>query len=156
MWPASEPPGSSTPLQPLSSAEGRFRIGLPAKDEDPDLDKNSESKRYNWFLLNIGRFQVLYLDRDFALDTPDVRQSIFDSYRNRGLSHGKLVSDSEMTLAGHPGREFRVTNEAGTQIDRIFLAGNRIYILSVFVPEGLSCKLDSAVKILDTFEIIDE
>lgn len=141
-----------TPVtETFSSAEGRFRIGLPGKAGAAEGDK----KTFKWLIINDGQYQIFYLDRDRAVDTPDISPTILDNFRDIISSHGKLTADSEISLAGYPGREFRTEADGGTQIDRIYLAGNRIYVVTVFVPKSLACKVGSAVKVLDTFEIIE-
>lgn len=155
LWPHPELTGGEPVTQKFSSAEGRFRFGLPARDETPATNANTNSKTFKWLLLNVGQVQIVYSDSDDAVATPEVSQSIFNNLRNRASSQGKLIGDTEISLSGHTGREFRVKAEQGTQIDRIYLARNRIYVLTAFVPQSLNCKIDSAVKILDTFEIVD-
>ena len=154
LWPV-EPTGGAVSTQDFSSAEGRFRFGLPGQTYTPAPDANNNTKTFKWFVLNIGQFQISYSDGEAAMDTPSGSQSIFSNFRNRLSTHGKLVADSEINLSGHTGHEFKVTTEGGTQIDRIYLAGNRMYVVSAFVPERLSCKIDSAVRVLDTFQIVD-
>ena len=155
LWPYEGPTGGEPVTQTFSSAEGRFRIGLPAKDERPAADPNNNVKTFKWFLLNVGPIQVLYFDSANAVDSPEVSQRVLDNFRNQVSSHGKLVGESEISVSGHPGREFTVRTERGTQIDRIYLSENRVYVVGVFVSDRLDCKLGSAIKILDTFEIVD-
>ncbi|HSD45507.1 MAG TPA: hypothetical protein VLB87_02760 [Pyrinomonadaceae bacterium] len=128
---------------------------MPPSYAVPAADANNNTKTFKWFLLNVGQVHILYFDGANSVDTPDVSQRILDNFRNQVSTHGKLVADLELNLSGHPGREFKVRNDGGTQIDRIYLAGNRVYIVSVFVLDSLSCKMGEAVKVLDTFEIID-
>lgn len=150
IWPMPLPEGG-TPLTPnFSSAEGRFRIGLPGRKEIPGAEPN---KDFKWLIINQGQFQIFYVDRETPADTPDVSQAIINNFRNTATSRGKLTGDSEISVSGHPGREFRIENNGNTEIERIYLAGNRVYVLVVVVPKDWSCKVDSAVKVLDTFEI---
>lgn len=155
LWPASEPAGTTPVTQFFTSAAGRFRIDLPPQ-EKTEVDANNNTQSFNWFIVNIGEFQLLYSDYDVVLDTPETSQSIINNVRGKVSADGKLVVDSEIIVSGHAGREFRVETTGGTRIDRIYLAGNRFYVLSVFVPRKLSCKIGSAVEVLDTFEIIED
>lgn len=153
IWPMPLPEGG-TPLTPnFSSAEGRFRIGLPDRQQIASAEPYKNDKIFKWFIINQAQFQIVYVDRDTAADTPDNSQAIFNNARNIALSHGKLTGESEISASGHPGREFRLQIDGSTQIERVYLAGNRVYVLVVFVPKDWSCKVDSAVKVLDTFEI---
>jgi len=153
IWPMPPPEGGTPLTRNFSSAEGRFRIGLPARQEKPGTDANNDNKTFKWLVFDQGEFQVFYLDRDRAVDTPDLSQTILNNIRNNASSRGKVTADSEISVSGHPGREFRLETDGGTQIERVYLAGNRVYVVTVFVPKDWSCKVDSAVKVLDTFEI---
>ncbi len=151
IWPMPEPEGSRAVTQTFSSNEGRFRIGLPDRSE-PAAEGNT--KTFKWLIINVGAYQVFFVDREVAVDTPEVSEALFKRFRESASSHGKLT-DSEISISGHPGREFRTEDDGGTRIERIYLAGNRIYVVSVFVPKSMDCKIGSAAKVLDTFEIID-
>jgi hypothetical protein len=147
-----DPSGGTPVTQTFSSPEGRFRIGLPGKEGVYEGDE----KTFKWFILNEGQFQIFYVDREGAVDTPDISPTILNNFRALVSSHGKLTAESEISFSGHPGHEFRTESDnGGTQIDRIYLAGNRIYVVTVFVPKSLGCKVGSAVKVLDTFEITE-
>ena len=151
----SEPKGGTPVAQNFTSAEGRFRIGLPRGNEKV---RNEEEKEFKWFILNAGEFRIKYFDQAQVVDTPEVSESLLNNLGDLAVSKrpsGQLEVDSAITLSGHPGREIRLRDETGTQVDRIYLAGNRIYVVSVFVSKRLHCKLDSAVKVMDTFEITE-
>ena len=148
------PEGGTPVTQTFSSTEGRFRFGLPGGEKTG----NDDRKDFKWFIINLGEFHVNYYDSDRVLDTPDVSEANLKQLRDMVVSkrpNGKLEVDSPITLSGHPGRELRMKDDTGTQIDRMYLAGNRIYVVSVFVSERLGCKLEPAVKVLDTFEITE-
>ena len=150
IWPLPPPEGGTVVTPNFSSAEGRFRIALPAGTR-----AENDTNTFKWFILNQAQYQIIYVDRDTPADTPDNSQAILNKAREIASSRGKLTADSEISASGHPGREFRTETEGGTQIDRIYLAGNRVYVLNVFVPKSWYCKVGSAVKVLDTFEITE-
>jgi hypothetical protein len=155
-WPMPDPPVSGEKLpQTFTSVDGRFRFGLPRVDEAVDDGKGI--KTFKWFVINVGQFQVGYFDAAGVVDTPDVSKRVLDNLRDSITSkaQGQLEVDTDLNLAGHPGREIRIKDDGGMQIQRFYLAGNRIYSASVFVAKRLDCKLDSAVKVLDTFEITE-
>jgi len=154
IWPM-DMPTSGTPLpQTFSSPAGRFTISLPPAREK--VDEATGTRTFEWFIINHGMFRVLYFDRDWPLDTPETIENILNNSRKLVLSRGQLVSESELKLANHPGREFRVKSDAGFEVNRVYIVGNRVYVTDVIVAKSLDCKLDSAVKVLDTFEIIEE
>jgi|GEM_PF-5489363 len=149
-------PEGGTPLtENFSSTEGRFRIGLPRANESGG---NDNKKEFKWFIINGGEFHVSYFDYAQVFDTPEVNESFLNQLRDLVLSKrpaGQLEVDSAITLSGHPGRELRIEDDTGTQVDRIYLAGNRLYVVGAFVSKSLHCRLGSAVKVLDTFEITE-
>ena len=153
IWPLPPPEGGTPVTRDFSSAEGRFRIGLPGREDIPGAEPYKNDKTFKWFIINQAQFQIVYVDRETLVDTPENSQAILAKAREISSSRGKLTADSEISASGHPGREFRMETEGGTQIDRIYLAGNRVYLLNVFVPKSWHCKVPSAVKVLDTFEI---
>lgn len=149
-----EPPVSEEKLpQTFTSVDGRFRFRLPSKD-DKAVDDGKGIKTFKWFVINQGQFQVNYFDAGRVVDTPDVSKTVLDNLRDSitAKASGQLEVDTDLSLAGHPGREIRIRDDGGVQIQRFYLAGNRIYSVGVFVSKSLDCKLDSAVKVLDTFE----
>lgn len=139
--PIPDPPASSIPAQTFSSAEGRFKIGLPprAADKSESYDGSRghiETTRYKWFILNQGQYQVSYSDSDRILENASDSERIFDNLRDKLLSKGAghLEGDLELKLAGHPGREVKIKDESGINIQRFYLVGKRMYTVSVFVP----------------------
>ena len=144
------PEGGTPVTLNFSSAEGRFRIGLPSS---AGTEAGENSKTFKWLIINQAEYQIAYVDRETPADTPENSQAILTKAREISSSRGKLTADTEISASGHSGREFRIETGGGTQIDRVYLAGNRVYLLSVFVPKSWYCKVPSAVKVLDTFEI---
>ena len=56
-------------------------------------------------------------------------------------TRGKLVSDTKISLAGHPGREVVIDARGphgprGLIRGRLFMVGNRLYQLMVVAPQG--------------------
>lgn len=146
------PEGGTPVTRTFSSTEGRFRIGLPDAARGEAV---ANGMTFKWVIINQADYQIVYVDRETPADTPENSQAILDKAREISSSRGKLTVDAEVSASGRPGREFRVETDGGTKIDRIYLAGNRVYILNVFVPKDWYCKVPSTVKILDTFEITE-
>ena len=161
--PIPDSPASSIPAQTFSSSEGGFKIGLPPraaeKPESYDGPKGRiETTSYRWFVLNHGQYQVSYLDSDRILENAADNDRIFDNLRDLLLSKGPghLEGDLELKLAGHPGREIKIKDKSGINIQRFYLVGQRMYTVSAFVPSKLECALDSVIKVLDSFELVGE
>ena len=148
--------------QTFTSAEGRFRIGLPHMNPEAGVESTGENdKTFKLFVINQAHFEVRYIDSGRELEAPDVSEPIIDHLRNftrsSGQGQGQFEVDSEIRLAGHPGREFRYRDERGLLIQRIYLVSKRMYLVSAFVPERMAgCAGGDPVKTLDTFEIIEE
>ena len=58
-----------------------------------------------------------------------------------GNAHGKLTSETNITLAGHPGREvvIEATGEDRPPVtikDRLFMVKNRLYQVTVVAPRA--------------------
>ena len=64
--------------------------------------------------------------------------------------------DTEISLAGHPGRELRIRGKHSFLIERIYVVNKRMYIVNAFVPDEMNCGLDEVIKTLDSFELIEE
>lgn len=161
--PIPDSPASSIPAQTFTSVEGHFKIGLPpASPEKPEpyhgFSGQIKTVRFRWFVLNHGRYQISYSDTDKILHDVGVSKRILDNLRDLLLSKGAgtLEGDLELKLAGHPGREIRIRDTGGIDIERIYLVGRRMYTLSVFVPGNLECALGSVVKVLDSFALIED
>lgn len=148
------PPEGGTPVSlDFASAEGRFRIGLPGAPRQAEVHGKQD---FLWFIINQGEFHVSYFDFDQVVDTPEISESVLNDLRDQAVSAWPdvpLEVDAPITLSGYPGRELRMKDDSGTRVDRIYLAGNRMYIVRVFISKSLDCKLGSAVKVLDTFQI---
>ena len=156
------PLGKGTvPVQTFTSVEGRFRIGLPEVVVPSSANaqpKNENDKSFRWVVINRGQYEVRYVDGDRDLEAPEASEAVINRLREllRSKRSGEFQVDSEIRLRGHPGRELRIRDEQGLQIQRIYLVGKRMYVVSAFVPNKLECGLNDVVKTLDTFELIEE
>lgn len=156
------PLGKGTvPVQTFTSVEGRFRIGLPEIVVLPSANaqpKNENDKSFRWPVINRGEYEVRYVDGDSELEAPETSEAVINKLREllRSKRPGEFEVDSEIRLRGHPGRELRIRDEQGLQIQRIYLVGQRMYLVGAFVPKKLECGLNDVVKTLDTFELIED
>ena len=161
-WPIPEPPASSPLQQSFSSAQGGFRIGLPPREADKPESYDGpvghiETTRFKWFVLNRGQYEISYSDYDKILENQTDSKKILDNLRDLLLSKvpGHLEVDSVLTINGHPGREIRIRDDKGIDIQRFYLVGQRMYEVSAFVPITLECGLDSVIKVLDSFALLE-
>lgn len=121
----------------FKSDEGRFSVLMPDKPlsqrsiiETPQgrLEQNVFTASHNFLVCMIA-----YTDFPKpALVANDV-DGVFDSIRDQFIKQagGKLASESSLSLDGNPGREIRVHLFRGELRMRLFLVGNRLYLLSL-------------------------
>jgi hypothetical protein len=114
--------------------------------------------RFKWFVLNHGKYEISFSDSDKTLEDASVSKRVLDNLREVLLAKygGQLEGDLELKLGGHPGRELRIKDGEGVNIQRFYLVGRRLYNLNIYVSRKLECALGSVTKVLDSFEIIDD
>ena len=161
LWWLADSPAHTVGPQSFTSEKGRFRIGLPPlgnMTEHTDSQPDKDNRTFKWLVVNLGQYMIQYVDGDNVLENTEVNQTVFDRLRDAALSHGPahLELDAPIRLSGHPGREVRIRDDKGLQIQRMYIAGKRAYIVAVSIPRTLECATDGAVKVLDSFEIIEE
>lgn len=156
LWGPSASPSGKVEPQTFTSVEGRFTIGLPKMNAEP---RGENEKSFKLFVINRAQFEVRYIDFGAELEAPDVSVPMVERLRNftRSRGEGQFEVDSEITLAGHPGRELRYRDERGLLIQRIYFVSNRMYLVTALIPDRMvGCASEDVVKTLDTFEIIEE
>lgn len=152
------PEGGQVLEQSFSSPDGGFKIGLPPTQPLPQAQNNFQTTQFSWLILNHGRYEVSYTDYGEDLEHTRDAAEIFDKLRDIFLSKGpgNLEVDKDLMLSGHPGREVKIKDDQGINIRRFYLVGHRMYSVDAFIPIKLECALESAVKVLDSFELINE
>jgi hypothetical protein len=151
--------GSKDGAPPASfiSQAGRFEISFPA---DPkETQRKSADMDEHQFAYEVGgsrAFSATYLDvlgADFTGKDP---QQVIEKFR-KGYRKGKtFLKDKQITVDGYPGREHWVdATDALTVRERIFLAGNRLYIIwTGDVRDKAFLESKDAERFLTSFHII--
>ena len=143
----------------FTSVEGGFRIELPpAKPSQADpSDTQHRMKRFKWLVLNQAQYEVDYMDSDNDFEDAQA-QDFFDKLRDAVAAKGpgQLELDRDLSLSGHPGREIRIRDDGGLNIQRWYVVGKRLYTVAAFVPRKLDCAIDGVVKVLDSFKLVGE
>lgn len=153
------PAGSET----FTSMEGRFSISLP-KQISAYTPKSSDTPEghiegsfFSWRTAE-GGFTVGYIDRPEMLES--VSRKALDFLSDGALSSGndklKLVSKTDISIEGHPGRELKVEHPEGITILRIYLVRNRIYQVFATVFADKKEQEPAVVKILDSFKLLSQ
>ena len=141
----------------FTSKEGGFKIGLPPAKVAPPEPNETHTTRFKWMILNRGIYEVSYYDTGKDLENGGETSKIFDNVRDTLVAKGgKLQVDKELMLSGHPGREFKFRDDKGIDIQHYYLVGERMYTVAAYIPIKLECALEEAVKVLDSFEFIND
>jgi hypothetical protein len=157
---------AETGAETFFSIEGRFSIALPGevseyKPEALDTPTGRvTTANYNWRLAE-GFYSVNAVNGPDVLDTPAASKAIFNNFRQEfstraTAAKGKLTGETSMTLAGHPGFELRAESPDGHTIQRIYLSGHRVYLLTVGLNSPQPAQEATAAKILDSFKMLSE
>ena len=146
--------------QEFVSLQGRFTISLPKQVTAYSGISTSvpegriEGDSFVWETPE-GYFEVSYIDLPGVLAT----KAVFDRGRDNKLRLNRkatLAGESDITLAGNPGRETRFETPDAIQIVRTYLVGSRLYEASVVLPNSLKSKEGAAVRALDSLKLISQ
>jgi hypothetical protein len=146
--------------QEYSNAEGKFSVlfpGTPTRDTMPTPTKlkPGEKPRVVSFTVETpdGSYSVAYDEFDKRSDTPD--QFVEKQRAELAAGHGgKLVSEKEVTVGTHKGKEFVVeVPNRGTAHMRFVAAGRRLYKVTALGTRRPPDASDVA-KFFESFQII--
>ena len=150
-----------------SSRQGRFSILFPGRpsEEDTSFDTAAgrlEARQYK--LATSAYYIVDYTDFPLVLEQePGKLNQTFNSIRDGAVANaqGKVLSESDLRLEGHPGRELKIAIPDGGIIRvRMYAVGQRIYQTAVTTPKELKApdggRFDEAraLKFLDSLKLI--
>jgi hypothetical protein len=148
----------------FTSVDGGFSIALPKQIsayEPRSTDTPAghvELVTYRWRMAE-ALFTVVRTDRP-EKDLEATGQRYIDVFRdnlmNRMQSKAKLLSETNISLAGHPGRELRLEFSDGFIIARIYLVGNRLYQALAAYPTANKAQEPKLVKVLDSFKLLSQ
>jgi outer membrane lipoprotein-sorting protein len=126
----------------FKSEEGRFSILMPDKPQSTSSTFESPQGRFEQHLFIASHhptlvFMVAYTDIPKQLLVDKYIDGFFDQVRDEFIksAEGKLASDTPLTVDGHPAREVKVHVFKGELRLRMFLVGERAYMLSVMHME---------------------
>lgn len=142
-----------------SSEAGRFSILMPVQpkvQEQPVKTAAGELTNHVFLALKgSAAFAISYAD--YPQNDADP-QKVLDNVRQGAITgiKGTLISGSNITHKGYPGREFQASTEGALYTSRIFLVNNRLYQMVVVAPAG-SLTTAEISKYLTSFNLtIDE
>lgn len=152
-----------------SSQRGRFAImfpGTPAEsDYSYDTAPRAEGRKY--ILKTTALYRVSYLDFQVQVSNAlamerILRKQFLDGARDvmLGTFKGKLLSDTDISIDGHPGRLIKIAEPDGTMLrTENYVVGTCVYQLEVVTPLELLApdqgRFDEsrATKFLDSFKL---
>ena len=155
------------------STDGGFKVlmpGVPTAVSQP-IDNRPGSAVAHFHTLSTGTAEYSVGYTIFRRDLENLQSSkvTLDGIRDRTLAkeNGKLLSEGDVSAAGHPGRATVIEVSDGIFRDRYFLVGNRLYTVTVFTPkvkaqtdaftEGIRKSQESvANRFLDSFRLLTE
>jgi hypothetical protein len=149
----------------FSSERGRFAILFPGTPEEAQYTSSGrlDSRQYI-FVDDWANYDVAYNDYNIDLEKEvEERNYAMNRLRDAGVSNfnGRLLSEAEVSLSGHPGRALKVSIPDGSIIRvRMYAVGRRFYQVAVTTlgeqsaPDGGRSAEARALKFLDSFRLI--
>ncbi len=170
----SSPPPSAAPAgadqrpgeqKEFSSERGRFAILFPGTPEEGQYTQSGPLDSWQYtFADDWANYDVAYNDYDIDLEKDaEKRNYVLNGMRDAGVSKldGRLLSEAEVSLDGHPGRALKVSIPDGSIIRvRMYVVGRRFYQVAVVTlgeqsaPDGGRSAEARALKYLDSFRLI--
>ena len=123
------------------SNEGGFKIKMPGVPSEGsqtvDSKPGSAVAHFYQLITKTAEYVVGYTTVANDLETFQPSKATLDGIRDRALAkeNGKLLSEQDVSAAGHPGRALVIEVSDGVFRDRYFLVGNRLYTVTVFTAK---------------------
>lgn len=138
-----------------SSTAGRFDVLMPAEPRvtEQGLEVGA-GKHVNNVFLALTQFAVFGVSyADFPPNTSKSK-SLLDKVRKGVIDgvKGKLITSSNISHKGYPGREFQASSDSGLYTSRIFLVNARLYQLVVVAVPG-KVSAEDVHRFLNSFDL---
>jgi len=142
--------------------DGRFKISMPGTPKKRELETESDFGKGVLYMnvVEVGKTMYAANYCDFPAEVKKATlQQVYDSSRDGAVANmeGKLVSEKNVKLGKHPGREIRINVAEGKRLFRVrvYLVEQRLYQVVVFgTPETATSK--DADKFLDSFKLTEK
>jgi hypothetical protein len=160
---ARPPSVASPPSDPFTSAEGKFTIALPSRTSGnhpiriQGTGDTITGESFEWQTAE-GSFTVSYMDMPALLSGSVAAGLGLDRYCEQTLaqvrrSNGKVISEQNLLLSGHPGREIKADMLGYLYTFRAFMTGRRLYQLMVATAKDHAGDVAITDKVLDSFKL---
>ncbi|HEX5706174.1 MAG TPA: hypothetical protein VFX96_02690 [Pyrinomonadaceae bacterium] len=157
-------PSRAAGAEVFTSIEGGFSIALPPRihgystvTNDTPKGKETVGDTLTW-VLDGTQYDVMSIEMPGAPTTAaDIKAVIArgadSTIANLTGKGGKLLGNTEISLAGHAGRELKFEVGPREVVYRIYLVGRKAYQLTaVYEPTG--GKRENVVRVLDSFRLL--
>jgi hypothetical protein len=146
----------------VKSEEGGFAIRFPGEPKPSKQEVATTAGKLTVYMLSLeadkGRtaYLVTYNDMPAAKDA----EAALDAARDGTVAplKAKVISETKLTLAGNPGREFvctcQVQKRDATMHNRIFLAGGHMYQLRVVAVGDSPVKAEDIKTFFESFSLV--
>jgi hypothetical protein len=150
----------------FKSEAGRFAVltPVPLREESKTLETEAGKIELHLFTgqLNDLALVIGYSDYSPEAAPPGYADKMLDGARNGmvGNTQGRLVSETNISLSGYPGRELVIEvwsedRPPATFKGRLFMVKNRLYQVTVVAPRGKAG--DQAIDdFLQSFKLLDQ
>ena len=146
------------------SPDGAFAIMFPQKPVESQYSMDSPAGKlviHSYKYIGTASYFLSYTDYPAPIDRPENKKTeALDHTREGGLRavNGRLLSQSDISINGHPGRLIVVDSPNGGPDgslirNKVYLVGNRLYSMQVAIPKGAQVTDTAAEKFLDSFEL---
>jgi outer membrane lipoprotein-sorting protein len=143
------------------SEEGRFSVLMPEKPQSQTMTMEMPQGRFEQHLFSASHSKlfcmIAYTEMPKQSLVGNNAEGFLDGVRDVFVKQvgGKLASESPLTLDGHPGREVKAHVFQGEARFRLFLVGERLYILWVMTLEKSSDSIEETFnKFFMSFKLI--
>jgi hypothetical protein len=151
---------STYTLETYTSADGRFRIDVPGGTMSDTIIPSggvfAGSTVHGLSVTADGlRFAVVYGDAQPAyLATTPIDTALANAVQGNVTStHGTLIEQHAITVAGSPAREARITIVGAEYVFVVTFVGNRLYSLSVRGTSDAAVRGSEATQFLNSFAV---
>jgi hypothetical protein len=131
----------SAEWEEFSLPNGQFAVSMPAKPISQSIPLDSKPGSLVANILALDKegesYAVTYVEFPNRVDDPTKSKAMLDGIVEKELvkTAGQLINHTDVSLSGFSGREVRIEVVDGFWVDRFYLVGRRIYLVSAFVAK---------------------
>lgn len=149
--------------KPFKSLEGGFSVQFPGQPKYEANKLPGTNITQHQFLHEskdgtVAHLTMYHVDAGFAGLSKEEKQKRLIAARDgaRQSLNGKLLDDKAIELAGHPGREFKVTvpEIKAEYRSRIYIVGDRLYQIALVGPPEVTAS-KGADAFLESFKLLE-